>query len=475
MIKEFIDNDRTFHYYSGIVKHQRTNSYYISCPGTTARFSDDDCQEDSPPVLENPDCREPTLLRSVYKQKKFLVDETASGIHKMSGWLPIQRQIDSHAIPVSFISKKLARHLGLKDLLISFSGYWPERNCYMTSCSFKECEAEVVCSRFPPVFFSRSSHRGSRGSSLENRQFLTLASAGNTARSFVSICSKIGMPVIVVLPQQNLSAIRMLGDVSPCVSVIAIEDGDYYDAIQVAEHLSQSASCIQEGGTKNIARRDGMALTTLSAVYERGRIPDHYFQAVASGGGAIAAWETNERLRADGRWGKNKMQLHLSQNSPFLLITRSWQRGSRELLPLSDDEGRRQSSAIYAKTLSNRFPAYSIRGGLYDALSDSAGQCYAVENEEARNAARLFEELEGIDIAPAAAVACASLIQACEEQRISRNDCILLNITGGGNARLAADHELHDVPADLTMTRSELLSLSADELLHTLMQKKEVV
>jgi len=57
---------------------------------------------------------------------------------------------------------------------------------------------------------------------------------------------------------------------------------------------------ICRGGARNIARRDGMGTTVLSAADCIGRIPDVYFQAVGSGTGAIAAHEANERLLEDG-------------------------------------------------------------------------------------------------------------------------------------------------------------------------------
>ena len=58
-----------------------------------------------------------------------------------------------------------------------------------------------------------------------------------------------------------------------------------------------------------------------------------------------------------------------------------------------------------------------------------------VTNEEAMEAQKLFEKLEGIDIEPAAGVALASLMQAVKEQRVEEDAVIMLNITGGGVAR----------------------------------------
>ena len=165
-----------------------------------------------------------------------------------------------------------------------------------------------------------------------------------------------------------------------------------------------------------------------------GRIPDYYFQAVGSGTGAIAAWEANKRFVADGRFGSYLMKLMVSQNAPFSLMYDAWKAGSRALLPL-DDVAREQVKEMCAKVLSNRKPPYSLKGGLYDALVATGGDMLLVTNEEAMEAQKLFEKLEGIDIEPAAGVALASLMQAVKEQRVEEDAVIMLNITGGGVAR----------------------------------------
>ena len=55
---------------------------------------------------------------------------------------------------------------------------------------------------------------------------------------------------------------------------------------------------------------------------------------------------------------------------------------------------------------------------------------------EAIDAGKLFEETEGIDIMTPAEVALGSLIQAIEEEKVNKDDCIVLNISGGGVKRL---------------------------------------
>jgi cysteate synthase len=133
---------------------------------------------------------------------------------------------------------------------------------------------------------------------------------------------------------------------------------------------------------------------------------------VGSGTGAIAAWEANLRFIADGRFGTNKMKLMVSQNAPFVPMFDAWKAGSRAMLPLDENLARKQVEEIDAKVLSNRKPPYPIAGGLFDALTDSGGDVLVATNEQARAAAKLFEQTEGNDIHPASAVAAATLIEA---------------------------------------------------------------
>jgi cysteate synthase len=197
-----------------------------------------------------------------------------------------------------------------------------------------------------------------------------------------------------------------------------------------------------EGGAKNIARRDGMGTTVLSAVTTIGRIPDYYFQAVGSGTGAIAAWEANMRLIEDGRYGDNFMKLIVSQNAPFVPIYDAWRADSREMLAYDAKKARRDAELIDAKVLSNRKPPYTFAGGLYDALKATNGDVVVATNAQARRAGKLFKDLEGIDIHPAPAVALASLIKMVESGAIDKDACIMLNITGAGEEAAKQNREL---------------------------------
>lgn len=395
-------------------------SYTLKCVATGHEF------DDAGWTLEYKSCTEPSLIRTIYAKKQLGVKDDSYGLYKFCDWLPVNRMLKGSAAPVTYRSEGLARHLGLDSLYITLNGYYPERGAAMTTCSFKETEAYSVCGRTDP----------------NEDHILVVASAGNTARAFAKVCSENNIRLLLSVPADNLSAMWFDKPLAPCVKLIACErGGDYFDAIRLGDMLLKSPRFYAEGGAKNVARRDGMGTTVLSAVTTIGRIPDYYFQAVGSGTGAIAAWEANMRLIEDGRFGSNMMHLMVSQNAPFVPMYDAWRTDSRELLPYEADKARRDVSIIDAKVLSNRKPPYSLRGGLYDALKATDGDVLTATNAQVRRALRLFEETEGIDIHPAAGVALASLIKQVADGKIARDACIMLNITGAGEKRFREEHE----------------------------------
>lgn len=379
-------------------------------------------------TLDDPQCDKPSLIRANYDTTQITFGAPESGIYRFSDWLPIRRMLKGSAAPITYKSEGLAAELGLKNLYITISGYFPERGGFFKSCSFKETEAYSVCGRMTD----------------DTSRVLVVASAGNTARAFAKVCSENNIPLLLCVPQDNIQALWSEHPINDCVKLVTVESGaDYFDAI----HLSNVAATgstrfYAEGGAKNIARRDGMATTMLSAAEVIGHIPDYYFQAVGSGTGAIAAWEANLRLLQDGRFGTNKARLIVSQNAPFQIMYDAWMQHSRALPPYSDATARADAEAIMAKVLSNRQPPYSIAGGLFDALTDTNGVMTAHHNEELCSASELFERTEGIDIHPAAAIAVASLRSFAPQ--IDPHSTVMINITGAGEQRFKAEHsEIH--------------------------------
>jgi cysteate synthase len=338
-------------------------------------------------------------------------------------WLPVHSPDVAQPGPVVYRSRGLAVQLGLENLYIAFNGYWPEKGAGLQTCTFKEFEAAVVL-------------QNARENGIEG---LIVASAGNTARAFAHLSALSGYPVVIIVPRMCLSEMWYLKH-SLGVPTVAVADGDYSDSIDVARRIAQVTGFPFEGGVKNIAKRDGLGLVLLEAVSVMKRLPDRYFQAVGSGAGAIGVWEMAGRFLADGRFGSRLPVLHLGQNLPFAPMAKAWERRERALA--KEDLDPALIPMITTRVLSTRYPAYSIKGGVFDALTATHGSMHGVRNDEVYAAMDLFQRTEGPDIVPAAGVSVAALQQAVRSGVVRSDELVLLNITGGGEKRLAADQKV---------------------------------
>lgn len=407
--------------------------------------------EDAGWTLEDPDCACPSLVRAEYENRQFNPREDLDGLYRYADWLPIKRTLKGSFPPVTYRSEGLAGELGLENLYITFSGYWPDKGARMATCSFKETEAYSVCGRLAE----------------NNERILVVASAGNTARAFAKVCSENGIPLLISIPEDNIDALWFTEPLNDCVKIMAAPKGsDYYDAIALADKVCSDPHFMAEGGAKNVARRDGMGTTLLSAVETIGRIPDAYFQAIGSGTGAIAAWENNLRLISDGRFGTHRMHLYPSQNSPFTVMYDSWKLHSRTLVEFPPEKARKAAEEIKAKVLSNRKPPYTLAGGLFDAMDDAGGDIFKVTNDELDLWKEKFLQLEGIDIHNAAAVAVASLAQAAAEGKVRKDEVIMLNITGGGEQLAKSEHDVVYAEPHLVLDPG----LSAEEVVSAVLE-----
>ncbi len=367
-----------------------------------------------------------SLLKTVYSTRQ-LVLRPYPGMWRFFEWLPVNGVLDeAHSGPVTYQSEALAKEIGLDELYITFNGYWPERGADMLSCSFKELEALPTMRRLE--------EQG------ENR-ILVVATAGNTGRAFSYIASLIGRPVVIVVPLECYGRIWIPNVERNQVLVVAVQ-GDYYDAIVLGDRLAALPGFAPEGGARNVARRDGMGTVILDAVQLIGSLPRHYFQAVGSGTGGISAFEASERLIEDGRFGQSLPILHLVQNIPCAPLFHARYGVS---FPKSCPQG------IFDDVLFNRRPPYDLPGGVKEALDGTGGEVLGITNEEAASAKRLFEEVEGIDILPAPAVAVAALVRSALSGGVRAGETCLLNITGGGQARVRESQGITILAPDWTV------------------------
>ncbi|MHC3475017.1 cysteate synthase [Streptomyces sp. 7R007] len=384
-------------------------------------------QEDDGLILECRGNHPPALLTTRYDTAEFSPRSDQQGLFRYQDWLPVARILPGAGGPVVYRSRGLASVLGMPNLWIAFNGYWPERGARLHTGTFKEYEAYTVLGRL-----------------AADRTVLTTASSGNTGAAFAWACSRTRTPCLVLVPKKGLARMRFSEPLRPCVNLVVIDDGDYPDAIALADAVARLPSFQIEGGIRNVGRRDGLATVLLAAYEVMERLPAHYFQAVGSGTGAIAVLEAAKRLARPA--GEPLPALRLCQNRPFTPIHDAWNRNPAFTAGVSPQRYRDVIRNVHADELTNWAPPYEVRGGVRDALQESRGDVLTADNAAVVAARRTFLEREGIDIEPAAGVAVACLLDAVANGTVERDAVVLVNITGGGRLRQADDQRL--VPAE---------------------------
>ncbi|WP_208921562.1 cysteate synthase [Streptomyces capitiformicae] len=422
----------------GTVAASADRPYLLRCPVCRTGHQDDGLR------LDCGAAHRPGLLSTEYA--RAFAPGPGSGPFRYACWLPTAgRELPEGAMGATYRAERLGRELGLTELWVAFSGYWPERGAALETGSFKELEAQAVLARLP-----------------ERPPVLVVASAGNTAAAFLRACSRQRVDCVLVVPEVALPALAIAGERADCVRLVTVA-GDYTDAIELADAIGARPGFRAEGGTRNVARRDGLGTALLAAAETIGRLPDHYVQAVGSGAGAIAAHQAARRLLAAGFPASHHPAGHhqaaapgglprltLCQSAPFAPMVRAWEDGREEPLIGTGPETRAAVAAVHAPELTTRKPPYAVAGGVRECLTESGGEMRAVDNDEAAAAGRLFAATEGTDIEPAAAVALAGLRQAIAAGRVRHRETVLLHITGGGRARRAAAHPPVPVLPDLS-------------------------
>jgi len=380
------------------------------------------------------------LLQSVYHQPLEVQD--VEGMWQFEDWLPVSQANELVAGTLTYKAEALGEALGLSNLWVTFHGYWPEKGGLCPTGSFKDLEAVPTIQRLRD--------HGITG--------VICASAGNTARAFAHYCGLTDTPLIVIVGEEHAQRLWLRKDhPSESVRLVVLKGGDYADAKGVAKRLAQRLDeWVLEGGVHNVARRDGMGSLMLDAAFTIGQLPDHYFQGIGGGPGPIGTHEMATRLVDEGVFDGPVPRQHVSQNVEHSPIHNAWQAGRDHLV---DEDFPDEEVDVYSDLLLNAAPAYGQTGGVHDILDDSDGQTYVVEQPVAEAAKSLFEATEGIDILPPSAIALASLQEAIEVGEVEEEDCVVLNISGGGTQRLKQDLDTEAVQPWLMVEASQAVEI----------------
>src|SRR5262249_44848875 len=143
----------------------------------------------------------PALLTTRYSECRFKPDELDESIYRYQQWLPAAGQVACRGRTVVYQSQRLNDLFGLPNLWIAFNGYWPERQAFLETTTFKDLEAYSVLGRVR----------------TEVPAVLVVASAGNTAAAFAATCSANATPCLIIIPESGLERMVFPTALNPCV------------------------------------------------------------------------------------------------------------------------------------------------------------------------------------------------------------------------------------------------------------------
>ncbi|MEM1645025.1 MAG: threonine synthase [Ignisphaera sp.] len=250
---------------------------------------------------------------------------------------------------------------------------------------------------------------------------VAVASTGNTAASAAAYAARAGIKCIVILPKGGVAKGKLVQALLHGAEVKEV-DGTFDKA------LEEVLDAVINGELKkyyplnsyNPWRLEGQKTIAFEIVDELGIVPDYVMVPVGNAGNISAIWKGFKELYESGFIDKLPKMVGI-QAEGAAPLAKTWILGSPELVLV--EEPYTIASAIRIGKPINWFKALR-------AVKDSNGFFVVVCDEEILSAVKLLARYEGLGVEPASATTLAGLIKSIEENKINRDDTVVLIATG---------------------------------------------
>jgi threonine synthase len=295
-------------------------------------------------------------------------------------------------------SKKLAKHLGMKNL-------WIKNDTVNPTWSFKDRVVSMAIARA--------------------RQFgykdLACASTGNLANSVSAHAAKANMRALVFMPD-DLESGKVIGS-SIYNPILTMIDGNYDDVNRVCTELAAS----NDWAFVNINMRPYYAEGSRTLAFEVAeqlgwRAPDHCVVPMASGSLFTKIWKGFNEIRDIGLIKDLSTRMSGAQALGCSPISTAFKNGSINFIP--------QKPNTIARSLAIGNPAdgyYALK-----VMEETNGAAEMASDEEIVDGIKLLAESEGIFAETAGGVSVACLKKLIASGVINTNEETVLFITGAG-------------------------------------------
>ncbi|MDM8521562.1 pyridoxal-phosphate dependent enzyme [Anaerolineales bacterium HSG6] len=302
---------------------------------------------------------------------------------------------------------------------------------------------------------------------------MVVASTGNVAISYSAYCARAGIKLWAFLDSQVPS--EKMREVTLYSTEVIKVSSSYDRTKEVAAQFAQYRGIFLDKGLKAIAAREAMKTVGLEICEQLGRrrglgwiAPDWYVQAVSGGMGPIGVWQGFQELYDMGLIHKMP-KLAIIQTEGCAPMVNSFNKGLDEAEVVTNP-----ASVINVLATGSPGLAYPY---LRRVVLEHGGAFVKVGDKASFRAMRVMAQMEGLSMEPAAAVACAGLIEMVQSKIIATDETVVVNISGhtfpvekqileneivSGHVRVQnlAKHEVEDVAEyeSTTVPREGLLS-----------------
>lgn len=298
-----------------------------------------------------------------------------------------------------FKAEKLGKKIGIKGLYIK------DDTVNHPSLSFKDRVVAVALSRAKELGFS----------------VVACASTGNLANSLAAQSAQAGIKAFIFIPS-DLESGKIVSTLVYGANLVAVE-GNYDEVNRLCSELATE----KKWGFVNINLRpyysEGSKTFGFEIAEQLGwRVPDHIIVPVAGGSLISKVWKAFRELERLGLIAEAQTRIHAAQAAGCAPVVNAIEEESEVIKPVKPK--------TIVKSLAIGNPAdgyYAVR-----TVRESGGSGAAVSDEEVIEGIKLLAETEGIFAETAGGVTVAAALRLKEKGIISRNESLVLSITGNG-------------------------------------------
>lgn len=249
------------------------------------------------------------------------------------------------------------------------------------------------------------------------------SSTGNTSTAYAWLLPDIPGIEMTLFTASNFTY-RVNYREHPRIDHFILEGASFVEAFDTAGTYARAQGYTSERGFFNPGRREGLKLAFFEAVDQIPRPIDCYVQAVSSAMGVFGTFSGARELLAMGHIPCLPRLLCIQQ-SGCAPMARAWGDGAETIgegYIVKNPHG--IAEAILRGNPSRVYPY------VRDIVRESRGEMTFVSEDDIRLARELLLEEEGIDVCFSAATAMAGVIQLSRLGKVSKDEVILVNLTG---------------------------------------------